>query len=236
MPEETFRFKQFNIAQDESVHRVGTDGVLLGAWVEIQNAGRILDVGTGTGLIAIMLAQRSSANTQITALESDSHAHSLTKKNVKESPYSDRIEVAHRRLQDFETQKQFDLIVSNPPFFNNSLKPPTEPRTKQRHSGGLSYEDILTAVTKLLTPSGRLAIILPVTEGSLFNEQAQNFGLYVHRYWAVFSKPGKRQERSLYEFSYRKRKIDESSLLITDHDGSWTEQYKSLTEDFYLNF
>jgi tRNA1Val (adenine37-N6)-methyltransferase len=236
MPEEKFRFKKFEINQNDLVHKVGTDGVLLGAWVDIKNAKAILDIGTGTGLIAIMLAQRSAGMANITAVEFDSNAIKMSKRNMEESPFSKYIQLTPSRLQEFKSNKLFDLVVCNPPYFLNSLKPPTEHRHRQRHSDDLTFDEILTSITTLLSPSGKLGLVLPVDEGGKFIELARNFGLSLSRLCDVFSKAGKACERCLLEFSYNNTLVQKSKLTILKQDGDWTEEYKALTRDFYLKF
>ena len=236
MSEEKFRFKKFEIIQNDLVHKVGTDGVLLGAWTEIKDSTSILDIGTGTGLIAIMLAQRSEGKAKITAIDVDSTAYQTARQNIEQNPFSDLIHLTQSRLQDFKPKTQFDLIVCNPPFFINSLKSPSHHRSQQRHNEDLSFDDILTSITSLLSPSGRLAVILPIEEGELFIDLAQNFGLSLSRTCEVISKVGKSKERYLLEFSYRVTHREKSSLTIMTGNGEWTEEYKELTKEFYLKF
>lgn len=236
MPEEIFRFKKFEIIQNEFVHKVGTDGVLLGAWVEINNVNRILDIGTGTGLIAIMLAQRLEGKAKIHGIEINSNAFELANRNINNCEYRDSINLSNSKLQGFKSSSPFDLVVCNPPFFINSLKPPEADRQQQRHSDNLTFEEILTAITSLLSPAGRLGLILPVEEGKIFIDLAQNFGLNLSRQCDVFSKEGKQQERLLLEFSYRVTRIQRSYLTIMNNEGEWTKAYQSLTKDFYLKF
>jgi tRNA1Val (adenine37-N6)-methyltransferase len=234
--EDTFRFKQFEIVQNQSVHRVGTDGVLLGAWVNIVGNEAILDIGTGTGLISLMLAQRSDGKASITALEPDADAFDLAIRNVNASKFSRAVKVINQRMQDFKGRK-FDLIVCNPPFFINSLKPPTEDRTRQRHSVDLSFHELLTSAVSLLSPEGKLAVVLPTDEGNSFIGLAQTFGLHLTRQCAVYSKTGKPQERYLLELARLPvAQIEKSFLTIMDTKGEWTPEYKILTREFYLKF
>jgi tRNA1Val (adenine37-N6)-methyltransferase len=208
---------------------------LLGAWVNIGNALQILDVGTGTGVIALMLGQRSNA--KITGIDSDHEAFSIAKQNAEESPWKERIRIVETSLQDYYTQTRFDLVVCNPPFFENSLKPPTSQRQQQRHTDTLSPNQLIENVSQLLSPTGRLAIVLPTSEGNRIMELAQTFNLHVHRSCAVFSKAGKPQERWLLDFARTPAATaNETQLTIMDAEGKWTDDYKALTHDFYLNF
>ena len=236
MPEEVFRFKNFEIIQNDLVHKVGTDGVLLGAWVDIDNAKWILDIGTGTGLIAIMLAQRSSGKAKILGIEINADAFDLASRNIANSKYTSSIDLSHSKLQDFKSSAPFDLIVCNPPFFINSLKPPESNRQQQRHTENLTFEEILTAITSLLSPAGKLGLILPVEEGKIFIDLAQNFGLNLLRHCDLFSREGKKRERLLLEFSYRSSLTQKSNLTIMSNKGEWTNEYQILTKDFYLRF
>jgi tRNA1Val (adenine37-N6)-methyltransferase len=230
-----FKFKQFKVGQNENVHRVGTDGVLLGAWVNIKKATRILDVGTGTGLIALMLAQRSHA--KIVGIEPEHEAFSIARQNAEESPWKVRVQIIETTLQDFYLDTLFDLIVCNPPFFENSLKPLVAQRQHQRHTDTLSPTQLIENVAPLLHPTSRLAVVLPPIEGNRFIEIAVSFSLCLHRSCAVFSKSRKPQERWLLEFGVQPvPKTAETTLHIMDNAGQWTNEYKALTRDFYLNF
>lgn len=236
LKEDTFHFKRFDVIQNQLVHRVGTDGVLLGAWTDLSNAKSILDVGTGTGVIALMLAQRLEGIASITALEPDLGAYEIASRNVGGSGFSESITVINQRVQDFRDHT-FDLIVCNPPFFVNSQKPPAESRSKQRHTVDLSFEDLLTAALVLLAPAGKFSIVLPVTEGKTFLALTEHFSFYLSKQCEVFSKTGKVAERYLLELSLLPaHQIEKTSLTIMDENGEWTLEYKSLTRDFYLKF
>lgn len=217
------------------MHRVGTDGVLLGAWADVYNVSNILDIGTGTGVIALMLAQRSKA--KIRAIEHDFEPFTIAKENFANSPFRDRLHVQHTSLQDFYTVTPFDLIACNPPFFANSLKPPSINRQHQRHTNTLSPTQLLEHTSRLLSLNGRLTVILPFTEGNLFIDLAKSFGLSLNQSCAVFSKESKPQERWLLEFGKQPgAEPKQGELCIMDSFGQWTTEYKLLTKDFYLNF
>lgn len=235
--EDIFRFKQFQIIQNQNVHRVGTDGVLLGAWTDANQRFRILDIGTGTGLIAIMLAQRFSEGSLITAIEPDQSSFDLAWQNVRQSPFSNRIKVINNSLENFQPTNHFDLIVCNPPFFAKSLKPPSQQRARERHSESLPYQNLIDVSKRLLNPDGSLAVILPVTEGNRFTELISEAGFQIKKKTAVFSKQGKPQERWLLEFSLDSApSLVESTLTIQKDNGQWTDGYRVLTKDFYLDF
>jgi tRNA1Val (adenine37-N6)-methyltransferase len=230
-----FKFKQFKVAQNQNVHRVGTDGVLLGAWANVEDAQQILDIGTGTGLIALMLAQRSNA--QIVAIEPEYEAFALARDNFQGSPFAGRIQIHHTTLQDFHSDVLFDRIICNPPFFEKSLKPPTANRQQQRHTDSLSQAQLLEHANRLFAPGGKLAVVLPTEAGNRFRELAPEQNFYTLKSTAVFSKIGKPQERWLLEFGRIKpeERISEQ-LNIMDIDGGWTTDYQTLTKEFYLNF
>jgi tRNA1Val (adenine37-N6)-methyltransferase len=237
MGNDYFKFKQFTIYQDKCAMKVGTDGVLLGAWANVEKADRILDIGTGTGLIALMMAQRSNAT--IDAVEIDSNACEQVLENVNQSPWSDRIKIIHQSFQDFatETKTKYDLIVSNPPYFQNALTTPLEKRTKARHNTDLQLADILTGALHCLSDSGTLSLILPYIEGSLFIVKAAEQGLYCVRKTNVLPKPGRKPKRLLLEFKKIKKPFTEQQLVIElNKRHEYSDDYKNLTKDFYLKF
>jgi tRNA1Val (adenine37-N6)-methyltransferase len=232
-----FKFKQFTISQDRCAMKVGTDGVLLGAWADCENAKTILDIGTGTGLIALMLAQRSTAH--IDAIEIDQSASEQAGENVTKSPWETRISVINKSLQQFTEQidKKYDLIVSNPPFFQNSLYAPNQSRTNARHNASLEYEDILDASLKLLSNNGMLSLILPYLEGTMFIVKAAGKGLYCVRQTNILPNPGKAPKRLLLEFTKIKKPLVEQEIIIElNKRHEYSDAYKNLTRDFYLAF
>jgi len=215
--------------------KVGTDAVLLGAWVEIGNAKNILDVGTGCGVIALMLAQRSSPSAHIDAVEPDKNSTKQAAENFNGSPWPDKIHVHESSVQQYQ-HAPYDLIVTNPPFFSNSLLPPTSQRQTTRHTETLSFDELLHAAKRLVAPDGRLAVILPFTEGNRFKDAAQKIGFECHRSMAFYSRLGKPQERWVMEFSTRgKIPAKETEILaLYDEGEKWTKEYTRLTEPFYL--
>ncbi len=196
-----FRFKKFMIMHDQCAMKVGTDGVLLGAWVDVPATGAILDVGTGSGLIAIMCAQRTEA--AVHGIEIDEKAYRQAEDNKNKCPWKNRISIWHDSLQHFTavTTLQFDLIVSNPPYFRKSLKSPLKERTWARHDDKLDYESLLFYSSQLLRPDGRLAIILPAAESDRFKELAWLYCLHPLRMTLVRDCAGKEFSRCLAEYS-----------------------------------
>lgn len=298
-----FSFKQFTVWQEHAAMRVGTDGVLLGAWcdlasdvsaiipdestdrrqpenvcpadpsqildssnrdqtvwddhvqdereksvcgaqngadTETKKVGRVLDIGSGTGVIALMVAQRTS-NAQIDAVEPDSGSCEDALRNFAESPWADRLHLHGVTLQEYVScyaeKVQYDLIVSNPPYFVDSLKAPDPVRNAVRHAVSLPFEELLDGVKTLLAEHGRFAVILPVTEGVLLEKLALERSLHCVRKCLVQTKPGVPPKRVMMEFG-RKSVPLRSGLLImeTERQQEFTEEYRRLTRDFYLKF
>lgn len=230
-----FQFKQFFIQQDKTAMKVGTDGVLLGAWASCENVGKILDVGSGTGLISIMLAQRN-AHCEIVGLEIEEDAYNQSVDNVSASPWSDRISILHDSLQKFSegNNEKFDLIVSNPPFFSNSEKASNSKRTLARHTDRLSFEDLVFFSEKRLSSEGVFSLIIPIEVSDEFIFLANENKLFLNRKTIVhpnFIRPAK---RVLLEFSRTKYPFVENSLTIEIERHIYTEEYIRLTKDFYL--
>ncbi len=237
MPNDYFTFKQFTIQQDKCAMKVGTDGVLLGAWTDISGARHILDVGTGSGLIAIMLAQRSAARIDAVEIDKDAYTQSCT--NVAACPWSERIHIHHASFQNFakSTDQLYDLIVSNPPYFIRSLKNPGKSRETARHTSMLTYDDLLKNAMKLITEEGNLSIILPFEESKLFDELAQKYGLICNRKVNVISCPGKPIKRVMMNLGRKAGIFQEYDLLIEKGGRHhYSEEYIRLTRDYYLSF
>lgn len=238
MPNNYFIFKRFTIYQDKCAMKVGTDGVLLGAWIDADGMQRILDVGTGTGLIAIMLAQRTKAI--IEAVEIDEDAALQARQNAEASPWHDRIIVYHTSFQEFALQSasRYDLIVSNPPYYHNALKATAKSRTTARHAMSLDYQNLIEYSEKLLASEGKLCMIVPYDMSNLIIDHACLNGLYVHRVMKVRSTALKQPSRIILEFSRTKEYRPHTSELTIMQDDSltYTEEYKNLTAEYYLNF
>lgn len=230
-----FQFKQFTVHQEHCAMKVGIDGVLLGVWADVVGARNILDIGTGTGLIALMLAQRSAAN--ITAIDIDSGAYLQAQENVKQSAWTERISVQQLSLQAFSEQAnmQYDHIVSNPPYFIDSLKAGTLERTAARHTDSLTHEELILNAKGLLTETGRMSIILPVNEGLQCIEIAKSVGLYCSKLVTVFPKPNAIAKRLLIEFSKTDCMQENSELTIeSDQRHQYSPEFTELAKDFYL--
>ena len=230
-----FQFKQFSVAHDRSTHKVGTDAVLLGSWVGVQHTDRhILDIGTGSGVIALMLAQRTTNAAHIDALEIHQHDAEQARENVAMSPWPEKISVHAVAAQHFQSEKRYDLIVSNPPYFLKSLRPADQRRTTARHTLDLSFDDLLAVVTRLIAADGRFAVILPFTEGSRFITMAAGSGFFPRRMTYFRTRMHKPIERVLIEFAQIKRSTTASELTLYREDGQWSDEYRLLTGDFYI--
>ena len=232
-----FTFKQFSILQDKTAMKVGTDGVLLGAWTPINNHPfSILDIGTGTGLIALMLAQRTTAE-QIDAFEIDEDAYEQAVENFENSPWGDRLFCFHAGLDEFmeEPEDEYDLIISNPPFYTEDYKTENEQRDLARFSDAMPFEDLVEAADLLLSENGIFSVIIPYKEEEKFIALAKDFDLFPIKITRVKGTPATEMKRSLLAFSRNHLEdfpVDE--LVIETSRHIYTEEYITLTKDFYL--
>lgn len=257
-----FRFKRFSISNGKSGLKVGTDGVLLGAIADVRSADRrVLDVGTGTGLIALMLAQRyekvcipSGLNTQdggiageqidglpeIIGIDIDGQAAAQAAANFSASPWAQRLCAVHRSLQDYCDDWMaggdgFDLIASNPPYFDNSLTCPDEQRSTARHTGSMSFREVVTFAAEALTADGILALVLPKDEQVRLTRFASSFGLYPHRVTDIRTTPHKTPKRIVVQLGRQRGRVCNDELTIM-YDGLYSDEYRRLTEDFHIIF
>lgn len=228
-----FHFKQFSVKHDRCAHKVGTDGVLLGAWVNVLTAERILDIGTGSGVIALMLAQRTQATVRIDAIDISIEDCEQAKENVIASPWSEKIRIVPVALQEFESEP-YDLIVTNPPFFIGSAKPPAEERTRARHTETLSPHELLLHAKRLLSPYGKFCIVLPNVEAQSLVSLALKQEWYCTRLCEFRARINKPTERVLLQLQQQKQETVKESLILYEQDEDWTVAYKNLTRDFYL--
>lgn len=231
-----FRFKKFTVYHDKCAMKVGTDAVLLGAWADTSFCRNILDIGTGTGIIALMLAQRSQATVE--AIDIDKEACVQATENVAASPYTERIKVVHASCADFAAsnlQKKYDLIVSNPPYFINSLKCPDNKRTVARHTDTLLLSDLIREAQTLLSPSGRIALVLPYEQLEEVKALASANHLYICRQTDVIPTLGAAPKRLLVELSTTEENIkNRDTLTIEEARHQYTPEYIALTKEFYL--
>lgn len=214
--------------------KVGTDGVLLGAWApECIAGGRILDIGTGTGVMAIMAAQRNPS-ARIVGVEIDDMSALQARENAEASPWADRVEIVNADIRSYEAAAPFDLVISNPPYFVDSLKSPDSGRTTARHTVSLDFGELMSAVERLLAPDGRFAVIVPAEAASRVVASGR---LVLRRRCDVRSKPSAGPIRTMMEFAAGYCGAPEfSELTIGDGKGGYTAEYVALTRDFYLKF
>lgn len=237
---EPFRFKQFSVAQDRCKMKVGTDGVLLGVWTDVEGHQKGLDIGTGTGVIALILSQRSSQLT-MHGIEIDPDSCAQAAENFAEVPWRDRLQTLSGPVQEYAktANSMYDLIVSNPPFFTGGTISHSQDRNDVRHTVKLSHADLLRSVQKLLSPEGTFNIILPLIEGLRFVEMAASYHLSLVRKQAVRPKASKPVARLLLAFQKKPGSlVEEEDLIIQEEEegrNNWTEQYKKLTQAFYLH-
>lgn len=230
-----FHFKQFSIEQNLCAMKVGTDGVLLGSWTNVPD-GNVLDIGSGSGLISLMIAQRNS-KCNIDAIDIDEGAFMQTKLNIEKNNKSNFIRPLHTPLQGFKNPKNYNLIVSNPPFFSNCLKSNNTAKNTARHTDTLSFDDLLYSVSDLLSPEGIFSVILPVVSAKEFIESAKTYRLNINRVCEVKPNYSTPPKRSLMEFSFKNCKPKLNLLTIeTNQRHEYTEEYKLLTQNFYLKF
>ena len=232
-----FKFKQFQISQEKTAMKVGTDGVLLGAWTPIHNHPfSILDIGTGTGLIALMLAQRTSAE-QIDAMEIEENAYEQAVDNFENSPWSDRLFCFHAGLDEFieEPEDEYDIIVSNPPFYTDDYTSGDELRDQARFESSMPFSDLVEAADLLLSENGIFSVIIPYKEEQEFIALALEFELYPFKITRVKGTQTSEIKRSLLAFSRNsKSEIETDELIIEITRHEYTNDYVSLTKDFYL--
>lgn len=217
--------------------KVGTDAVLLGAWANVADAKNLLDIGTGNGTIALMLAQRSNSEAKIDAVEIETTAAHQAQENFGQSPWPHKMHIHHSSIQDFYPYKKYDVIVSNPPYFNNSYSPPDEKRYQARHTIKLSHNDLTTAAERLLQDDGRFSVVLPFEEGNQFIALALARNLYRTRQFSFRTRAEKKIERWLIEFQKQPRLLETGEILLYKNKNGemWDDTYIILTKDFYLN-
>ena len=244
MASDSFVFKEFEVKQSNCAMKVGTDAVLLGAWSNLPETGALLDIGTGTGIIAMMAAQRSS--TLIDAIEIDEEAYKDALENCKQSKWGNRINVHHISFQKFvpSVAKKYDVILSNPPYFSNCVQAASESRTMARHTCNLSFEELVDGIASLLMKDGSFATILPLKEAEDLSAIARRYGLHPNRIMRVKTTCSKPAKRILMQFGFYKTPPVEETIIIENEpeagsqisQRAYSADYKNLTRSFYLNF
>lgn len=236
MPKNSFTFKQFTVYQDQCGMKVCTDACIFGASIDTKNAQRILDIGTGTGVLSLMLAQRTDA--KIDAVEIDESAYQQAISNVEKSNFSQKISVFHQKIQDFEPSFRYDLIISNPPFYQKSLKSADAQTNKALHAVELSLEELVEAVIRLLNPNGQFIVLLPPFEIEKLIQFAQKKGLYLSKKIMIRHNASKPVFRVIATFSNTQiQDIEESTLVIHEEDmKNYSAEFRELLKDYYLIF
>jgi len=234
-----FKFKQFTINQDRCAMKIGTDGLLLGAWASVETEpNTILDIGTGTGIIALMLAQRCHAES-IEAIEIDAAAYEQCVENFEASPWADRLDCFHAGLDELvdeidEIDECYDLIISNPPFYSEEVSSGDVARDLARQNSSLPFDELLQAVSRLLAPEGSFAVIIPFKEEPKFLGLAEELGLYPNRITHVKGNDSAPVKRSLLQLSFKEANTVEDELAIEVERHRYTQEYINLTKGFYL--
>jgi tRNA1Val (adenine37-N6)-methyltransferase len=235
-----FRFKAFHLEQEGAAHPVGTDSVLLGAWAPLEGGGTVLDIGTGTGILALMVAQRTggcSPPVQIDAVEIDAGSAQCAKHNFTQSPWSGRLRLFQGRLQDFTAAPEggYGLLISNPPYFSGTIVAPDRLRRAARSTVSLRPDELVRHSLRLLSTQGRLAVILPPDAAQRLQEIGAVNGLYCNEVTVVSTRPDKPAERHLLCFGRAPGPFRKTTLLLFDEAGNPTPEYRRLTAAFYLD-
>jgi len=226
-----FGFKHFSIRQTQAAMKVGTDSMLLGALCNFEGASALLDIGTGTGVLALMIAQRFNPET-LTAVEMDDLAFEDARENLEKNPFTTKIDLVHTDIRSFNPGKLFDGIITNPPFFENSSQSSNAERNLARHTNELSFEELFTVSSGLLKPSGKLWIILPADSTENNCKTAAKAGLFLQTLISIEGKPGK-TVRSVMEFGKTTIPVTSSNFTVRNENGSYTDAYIELTKEFH---
>lgn len=234
-----FRFKQFTVRQDQCAMKVCTDACVLGAWADVEDADRILDIGAGTGLLSLMVAQRNSY-AMIDAVEIDAEAFYQAGENVEQSPFHDRITLFHSAVQEFVSDHQYDVVITNPPFFQSDLLSPIDKKNIAHHAKSLDFSELLAAIDRLTKPEGKVNVLFPVEEANQFIEKAESAGWILTRKLTLFHQEDKKAFRVLMLFrraEFAHNVHVESDLYIYEKDGvTHDPRFKKLLKAFYLKF
>lgn len=230
-----FKFKEFSIQQDQAAMKVGTDSILLGSWVALDQVDSILDIGTGTGLLALMLAQRSNA-TIIDAVEIDAAAHEQAVTNFENSPWGDRLFCYHSSIQEFATEvdEKYDLIISNPPYFNPDAIQSVTQKNIARQTHLLNHITLLRNTKELISTTGSCAFVLPYEMEKFFVDLAKNMGLFLFRILRTKDTKKASLKRSLLQFKLQETAFEAQELVLKNIDKTYSDEFIALTEAFYL--
>ena len=229
-----FHFKHFSLCHDHSTMKVGTDAVLLGAWADVKPTDWVLDIGTGCGVLPLMMVQRGVA--KVHAVDLDEASALEAAENFQASQWSNRLFAFHADIRRFTMQCAYDLIISNPPFFINSFKCDADRRNQARHTDtSLTFNELIESVRRLLKPEGRFVVVLPIRESQEFIPMAEQAHLFIHRRETIIPVEGKAPNRVNLEFRYGKPlMVENSELIIRTAEGAFTEDYNRVVSDYYL--
>ncbi len=233
-----FHFKKFSIDDTKAAMKIGTDSVLLGAWVTCENETRILDIGTGSGILALMMAQRNN-HTPVDAVELELQAVTLAQHNIQLSPWPFQIQVFNTSIQEYakDVAYRYSLLVCNPPFFTDSLKSPGTARNMARHNDNLPVSDLLGITSKIITKEGKAAFIIPYDACEYWKQIAAKHTLFPEKLTLVKSSPDQKPHRILVTFTHKEKlSADENEISIYKSKSVYSEEYQYLTKEFYLNF
>lgn len=234
MPNDYFQFKQFTVHQDRCAMKVGTDSVLIGALAQIEGASRLLDVGCGTGVVSLILAQRS-AEAAVTGIELDKEAALQAAENVSASSWSHRINIVAANFNHYSFPHRFDAIVSNPPFFQQDLKCPDVRRNMARHTDTLTFDALLRGVAACLAAGGLFSVIIPTSVQRQFVDTALIYGLFVQCATTVYTKLSKQPKRAVLILTDHKVDTTQRSLVIHEERGNYSDDFKELMDAYYLH-
>ena len=229
-----FYFKQFKIHHDRCSHKVGTDSVLLGSWVDLNGSKSVLDIGSGSAILMLMAAQRTNNNVIIDGVEIDKASAQQGLTNITESTWAHRMNLEQSSIQNYQTTKKYDLILSNPPYFRKSFLPPDAKRIISRHDIQLDFNTLIESCDRLSHSKTRLNLILPYSEAKFFIKQVEARRWYVTRQWFVRGRSNKPVERLLLELCKEKAITETGELCLMDSGENWSSQYRELTHEFYL--
>ncbi|AKQ46261.1 hypothetical protein TH63_12545 [Rufibacter radiotolerans] len=237
MANDYFQFKQFLIRQDRCAMKVCTDSCVLGAYAEVSGARRILDIGAGTGLLSLMVAQRT-LEACIDAVEIDQDASAQAEENIAQSPWANQVRLFPVSLQQFAQTSPvpYDVILSNPPFFQASLKSPDEAKNKAKHTQTLAFSEVTDFATRFLAPTGKLHILLPPHEARVFEREAQAAGFQTENILWLEATPGGKLLRGIFTYSWQASHVTEQTLPVREKDHQYTNAFRELLRDYYLIF
>ncbi len=230
-----FHFQQFSLFHHRSTMKVGTDAVLLGIRTNLNGVEEVLDIGTGCGIIPLLLAARNT-EVKVDAVELDTASFEEASGNFLQSPFANRLHAFHADIKCFVpvAGKKYDLVISNPPFFINDRRPEHQGRKLARHTDALRYDQLVVAVLRLVKPEGRFSVVLPYRESRVFLELAGKSGLNLHRRMLIFPKPCKEPNRINMLLGFSAAVVETEKFIIRNEDGSFTRQYIDTVKDFYL--